>query len=103
MFATRHCSVCAGSLLVVLWAFFGTIDGPLAKVESKSGHLLLQSPQLPDAEHDGVVTTKWTEVEYRVPPPVHPAFFLFDFKQNLRRWPNVAGDISRSPPFFIAT
>jgi hypothetical protein len=30
---------------------------------------------------------------------VHAFFLLFDFKQNLRRWPNVAGDISRSPPF----
>jgi hypothetical protein len=30
---------------------------------------------------------------------VHASFLLFDFKQNLRRWPNVAGDISRSPPF----
>ena len=29
---------------------------------------------------------------------VHPNFLLFDFKQNLRHWPNVAGDISRSPP-----
>jgi hypothetical protein len=30
---------------------------------------------------------------------VHASFLLFDFKQNLRQWPNVAGDISRSPPF----
>ena len=31
--------------------------------------------------------------------PVIPArFVLFDFKQNLRRWPVLAGDISRSPP-----
>jgi hypothetical protein len=29
---------------------------------------------------------------------VHPNFLLFDFKQNLRHWPNVVGDISRSPP-----
>ena len=36
------------------------------------------------------------------PPPVHASFLLFDFKQNLRRWPNVAGDISRSPPFLYA-
>jgi hypothetical protein len=33
---------------------------------------------------------------------VPASFLLFDFKQNLRRWPNVAGDISRSPPFFLA-
>jgi hypothetical protein len=29
---------------------------------------------------------------------VPASFLLFDFKQNLRQWPNVAGDISRSPP-----
>jgi hypothetical protein len=33
------------------------------------------------------------------PPVVHASFLLFDFKQNLRRWPVVAGDINRSPPF----
>jgi hypothetical protein len=30
---------------------------------------------------------------------VPASFLLFDFKQNLRQWPNVAADISRSPPF----
>ena len=30
---------------------------------------------------------------------VPASFLLFDFKQNLRQWPNVSGDISRSPPF----
>jgi hypothetical protein len=35
--------------------------------------------------------------------PIIPAsFLLFDFKQNLRHWPVLAGDISRSPPFFAA-
>src|SRR5262249_18040571 len=29
---------------------------------------------------------------------VHPDFLLFDFKQNLRHWPVLAGNISRSPP-----
>ena len=37
-----------------------------------------------------------------VPQLVHASFLLFDFKQNLRRWPNVSGDISRSPPFLFA-
>ena len=41
------------------------------------------------------------QVKRTVPqqPAVVPAsFLLFDFKQNLRQWPVVAGDISRSPP-----
>lgn len=37
-----------------------------------------------------------------VAPFVHASFLLFDFKQNLRHWPVLAGDISRSPPFFAA-
>jgi hypothetical protein len=99
-FAAR--GLCAASLLVVFWAFLGTIDGPLAKVEPKCGHSLLQPAQIADSEHAGSLGM-WIEVDYRDPPPVHSAFLLFDFKQNLSRWPNVAGDISRSPPFLVAT
>jgi hypothetical protein len=29
---------------------------------------------------------------------VHRDFLLFDFKQNLRRWPVLSGNINRSPP-----
>jgi hypothetical protein len=36
-----------------------------------------------------------------VPSIVHASFLLFDFKQNLRRWPVLAGDITRSPPFSL--
>jgi hypothetical protein len=37
-----------------------------------------------------------------VQPFVPSSFLLFDFKQNLRHWPVLAGDISRSPPLFAA-
>jgi hypothetical protein len=33
---------------------------------------------------------------------LHSAFLLFDFKQNLRHWPVLAGDISRSPPVALS-
>jgi hypothetical protein len=37
-------------------------------------------------------------------PVAPPAFFLlFDCKQNLRLWPVLAGDISRSPPPLVAS
>jgi hypothetical protein len=36
-----------------------------------------------------------------VPLIVHASCLLFDFKQNLRRWPVLAGDITRSPPFSL--
>jgi hypothetical protein len=39
-------------------------------------------------------------VQHRL-PFVHASFLLFDFKQNLRHWPVLAGDISRSPPFLL--
>jgi hypothetical protein len=29
---------------------------------------------------------------------VHRDFLLFDFKQNLRHWPVLSGNINRSPP-----
>jgi hypothetical protein len=29
---------------------------------------------------------------------IDPAFLRIDFKQNLLVWPNVAGDLTRSPP-----
>ncbi len=31
-------------------------------------------------------------------PNIDPAFLRIDFKQNLLVWPNVAGDLTRSPP-----
>jgi hypothetical protein len=40
----------------------------------------------------------WVGIFPEAPQRVHASFLLFDFKQNLRRWPNLAGDISRSPP-----
>ena len=86
------------SLLFVLWAFVGTIDGPVVRLESTAAHLLYQSPKVLNAEHIELPGPPWTEVVHRDPPPLDPSFVLFDLKQDLRRWPNVAGDISRSPP-----
>jgi hypothetical protein len=106
MFANQHrfgrenSATCVVSLLIFLWAFLGTIDGPMVKLEANSGHLLYQLPKIVKAaEHAGAPGALWTDTFHKDPPPLHPSFLLFDFKQNLRRWPNVAGDISRSPPF----
>lgn len=89
-------------LLTFLWAFVGTIDGPSVQFGSKSGHDVDKIPKLIDGEHSAQPAPLWSG-EFRAdPPPVHASFLLFDFKQNLRHWPNVAGDISRSPPVFPA-
>jgi hypothetical protein len=87
----------------VLWAFVGTIDGPAVRLESNAGHLFYQTPRIPSAEQAKLSTPLRNEIVRKDPSPVHPSFLLFDFKQDLRRWPNVAGDINRSPPFLRAT
>jgi hypothetical protein len=89
-------------LLTFLWAFVGTIDGPSVQFGSKSGYNVYKIPKLVDGEHSAQPWPLWIGVFPENLPPVHASFLLFDFKQNLRRWPNVAGDISRSPPFCLA-
>ena len=88
--------------LIFLWAFVGTIDEPSVQFGSNSGYVVGKMPKLVDGEHSAQSGPLWIGVFPEEPPPVHASFLLFDFKQNLRRWPNVAGDISRSPPFFLA-
>ena len=89
-------------LLTFLCAFVGTIDGPSVRFESKSGYDVYKTSKPVDANHSAQPGPLWIGVFPEDPPSVHASFLLFDFKQNLRRWPNVAGDISRSPPFFLA-
>lgn len=67
----------------------------VSMVASKSGRIVeTDSYEQPALVFLGVLAD--------VAPFVHASFLLFDFKQNLRRWPVLAGDISRSPPFFAA-
>jgi hypothetical protein len=89
-------------LLTFLWAFLGTIDGPAVNFGITAGSVVYKTPKVLDWEHDIQPEPLWFSVFEEEPPPVHASFLLFDFKQNLRRWPNVAGDISRSPPFLHA-
>ncbi len=89
-------------LLTFLWAFIGTIDGPAVNFGIASGSVVFKVPKALDWEHGVQPGPLWFEACPDEPPPVHASFLLFDFKQNLRRWPNVACDISRSPPFYLA-
>ena len=89
-------------LLICLWAFVDTIDGPAVNVGIGAGSVVYKMPKVVGGEHGSQPGPLWLGVFPEEPPPVHASFLLFDFKQNLRRWPNVAGDISRSPPFFLA-
>jgi hypothetical protein len=81
----------------------GTIDGPMVKLESNSGHLLYQTPKALTAEQGAIPLSSGSDIVQKDQPPLYPSFLLFDLKQDLRRWPNVAGDISRSPPFLSRT
>jgi hypothetical protein len=95
-------SACLFSSVLVLWAFVGTIDGPVVRLESNVGHLIYQTPKIQSAEQAELSSPLRNEIVRKDPPPLHPSFLLFDLKQDLRRWPNVANDISRSPPFLPA-
>ena len=88
--------------LIFPWAFVGTIDGLSVQFGSNSDYVVYKMPKVPGRERDAQPEPLWIGAFPEEPPPVHASFLLFDFKQNLRRWPNVAGDISRSPPFFPA-
>jgi hypothetical protein len=90
--------ICGLFSVIFLWTFVGTIDGPSVTVGS--GYFVYRTPNVLDFGHGEQPTPFWTRLFSEEPRPVHASFLLFDFKQNLRRWPNVAGDISRSPPSF---
>src|SRR5262245_58772330 len=94
---------CAVYLVLLVWAFLGTIDGPVAKLESKSGHLLNQGSNYAKTGDAIFLAPLWSQYFHQYPPPIHPSFLEFDFKQNLSRWPNISGDISRSPPSIFST
>ena len=89
-------------LLTLLLAFLGTIDGPAAKFGVDGGSVVSQTAKVLDRKEGVESTPLWIGVLPKEPPPLHPSFLLCDLKQNLRRWPNVASDISRSPPSLFA-
>ena len=89
-------------LLTFLWVFLGTIDGPAVNLGIQAGSVVYKKAKAPEPQAGVQPAMVGIELPSREPPSVHASFLLFDFKQNLRRWPNVAGDISRSPPFFLA-
>jgi hypothetical protein len=88
-------------LLGLLVAFLVTIDAPLTNFGS-NGTAVANSKTngLPGWE-DGMEREPAAIAILQNEPAVPPAsFLLFDYKQNLRLWPVLAGDISRSPPLF---
>jgi hypothetical protein len=89
-------------LLTFLLAFLGTIDGPAASVGVDGGSVISQTAKVLDRKVSVEPTPLGIGVLSIEPPQLHPSFLLCDLKQNLRRWPNVASDISRSPPFLLA-
>jgi hypothetical protein len=88
-------------LFILLFAFIATIDGAPVKLGSNSGYGVYKLPTVVGWEHNARLGPFWIGIFPEDYPPIHSTFLLFDFKQNLRRWPNVAGDISRSPPLFL--
>ncbi len=88
--------------LMFLWAFLGTIDGPWVQFQSNSAYVSCISSKAVSGKFS-IEAGKLSSGTYADEPlRVHPSFLLFDFKQNLRHWPNVASDITRSPPSLVA-
>jgi hypothetical protein len=96
--------IAASVILIVacVWIFVASMDGPSVRFGSRSGSDIYKTAKLTDAGYSEQAWTLWVGVFSQPPLPVHASFLFFDFKQNLRRWPNVAGDISRSPPYALA-
>jgi hypothetical protein len=84
--------------LTFVWVFLGTIDGPTMNVGVDTGSAVYITAKSLDRAHVTPLDSLWVGMFPETPQRVHASFLLFDFKQNLRRWPNLAGDISRSPP-----
>jgi len=89
-------------LLTFLLAFIGTIDGPAVTFGGESGFVVSKTAKVLDRKQGVEPTPLWVGALPKEPPPLHPSVLFGDIKQNLRRWPNVASDISRSPPFLLA-
>jgi hypothetical protein len=83
-----------------LWAFLATFDGPTTNVGVDAGSVVYITAKSLDRVHVTQLDSLWKGMFPEAPQRIHASFLLFDFKQNLRRWPNVAGDISRSPPLY---
>jgi hypothetical protein len=90
-------------LMTFLLAFLVTVDGPVANFGS-NGTAIVNSKATGFLDWEsGTVREPAAIAILQNEPTVPPAsFFLFDYKQNLRLWPVLAGDISRSPPFLDA-
>ena len=89
-------------LLAFVWVFLGTIDGPAVNLGIDAGSVVYKNAKALDQQAGAEPRLVSIGAYPQEPPRVHASFLLFDFKQNLRRWPNIAGDISRSPPFCLA-
>lgn len=86
--------------LILLWVALGTIDSPAVNLGVDAGSVVYKTLKPLDRQQGFAPVLPQIGLFPEHSPLVHASFLLFDFKQNLRRWPNVAGDITRSPPVF---
>jgi hypothetical protein len=87
----------------VLVGFVVTIDGSVSSFGSKGTAIITTRANGILALENGMEREPAISSMPQNEPTAPPAsFLLFDYKQNLRLWPVLAGDISRSPPVFGA-
>jgi hypothetical protein len=88
-------------LLGLLLAFLVTIDAPFTHFGSNGTAIAgSKTNGFPGWNHDVEQEPAALAILQNEPAVPPAAFFLFDYKQNLRLWPVLADDISRSPPLF---
>jgi hypothetical protein len=94
---------CSLLLLSLLWVFYSPADSSAANfVSNGSAIICSKSPKPLGPERDGRLEQVLIRIVRKERPVIPASFLLFDFKQNLRQWPVLAGDISRSPPLLRA-
>ena len=90
--------LCALLLLSVYCVFLNPAGSAANFVFNGSAIIRSNSPKAFGPERGGHAQPILIGNVRQQQPMVPARFVLFDFKQNLRQWPVLAGDISRSPP-----
>jgi hypothetical protein len=96
-------AACAVSCALLALIFFRAIESQESSFPFKTVSLVVinKAHQLTASERSHHAPFLLIQNAQVVPPIIYASFLLFDFKQNLRRWPVLGGDIARSPPFSL--
>ncbi len=90
--------LCVALLLSLYFVYLGSGNGFAANFGSNDRTVICNSPKTVGPERGGLAEPILIGNILQRQPVIPARFVAFDFKQNLRQWPVLSGDISRSPP-----